>query len=312
MTSNGKAQVSAPKCTTVSISMNSGSTAGTGSQTVFSTGDAELTTAIAAAHTTNLVVSQRNGFIAGTMILAPGTSKEEEVTASGLTTEVGAGTLAVTVTATKYAHAIGTRVVMKNSPIRPGSLTVSINSATAVALDPTASGTLSGTPSGAVSATANTVPVDYALGAVNFTVATNVTNGHTVVIKADTFADTPNDIASGKNFFKNFGRMSNGRADLPTGAVISNLGSAEVGVLVEKANAEDASQFIGATDGAVLKGFGSKVVTFPSGMPSELRIRAGVSSTGSLTPSTATERNNDPGVIDVAYFSVINANGGSN
>jgi hypothetical protein len=292
--------------------MNSSSTAATGSQTVFSTGDAKLTTAIAAGHTTNLVVTQRNGFIEGTMIIAPGTSKEEEVTASGLTTEVGSGTLAVTITETQNAHAVGTRVVMKNSPIRPGSLTVSINDGTAVALDPTGSGTLSGTPSGAVSATSGTVPVDYALGAVNFTVANAVTDTHTVVIKADTFADSPAEVASGKNFFKNFARMSNGRADLPTGAVISNLGSVEVGVFVEKANAEGATQFIGATDGAVLKGFGSKVLTFPGGLPAEMRIRAGADSQAIMTPSTKTERNNDLGVIDVAYFSVINANGGSN
>lgn len=305
MTNNGRALVSAPKCTTFSgFALNSGDTV----TKVHSTGDAKLTTAILAGHTGNLSLSQCNGFIDGTYILAPGTSKEEEVTAESVTPAVGANTLTVTLSATKNAHAIGTRVVRKNDTLRPGSVKIKIGTNDAVALDADGDGTVS--ESGLQDGTTGTI--DYALGAVTITTTTAVGNV-AVVIEGDKMADSPDELSSGKNFFKNFARMSNGRADLPTGAVISNLGSAEVGVFVETAQNADAAQFVGTPSASIkLAGFGSKIIAFQNGLPSKMRIRAGADSQAIMTPSTKTERNNDPGVIDVAFFSVTNANGGSN
>jgi len=307
MTNNGKAQVSAPQCTSFSdFAMNAGDSSAT---KVHSTGDAVLTAAIPAEHTGNITISQRNGFIDGTYILAPGTSKEEEVTASSVTPEVGAGPLAVTLTATKSAHAIGTRVVRKNGALRPGSVKLSINNAAGVAIDADGDGAVN--ESGVQDGTTGTI--DYALGAVTITTSTAVTDTQPVEIEGDKMADSPDELSSGKNFFKNFARMSNGRADLPTGAVISNLGSDEIGVFVETAKSRSAVQFEGTPSAsAKLGGYGSKIVTFQSGLPAEMRIRAGRSSTATDTVSSATERIDDKGVIDVAFFSVTNANGGSN
>ena len=316
MTNNGKAQVSAPKCTTTSITV---SPAPNNAKTVFSTGDTTssgaYTAPAAGTDATTLSLTQRSGFLtsANTIIVAPGTDKEEEATGTAAATD-GAGNFTITSTnangdtALNFSHGAGTRVIVKRSALRPGSVTFKEGAAAAVALDPDGDGSFSGVDvgTGILGGT-----IDYATGSVNI-VATTAPNGAST-IAGDKLADNPADLVSGKNYFKNFDRMSNGRADLPTGAVISNLGSAEVGVFVETADAQNASQFEGTPSASTkIAGFGSKVLTFPGGLPAEMRIRAGVSSTANMTPSTATERNNDPGVIDVAYFSVINANGGSN
>jgi len=293
-----------------------------------SSGDSVVGTAYTASTTgasASLNVSQQAGFIGTlTLIVAPGTAKEEEATMSSAAGVEGAGNLTLTSTnssgqvSLENSHASGTRVVVKRAAIRPGSVVVRFHTETRAqgdALDPTGTGVIPvGTTIGGSTAAAGS-KIDYALGSVTLvTAAIPATNGQVAKFDADTLADTPADIASGKNFFKNFARMSNGRADLPTGAVISNLGSAEVGVFVESTQSSNSSAFTNNQNSAnaVIKGFGSKVVTFEGGMPAEMRIRAGADSQASMTPSTATERNNDPGVIDVAYFSVINANGGSN
>jgi hypothetical protein len=207
---------------------------------------------------------------------------------------------------------------MKRAAIRPGSVRVVNNSGSATAetvLDAAGTGAVTAVViTGGDSGESVTGSIDYALGSINLTAtAATAYTAAAATYKVDRLADTPADIASGKNYFKNFSRMSNGRADLPSGAVISNLGSAAVGLFVETTQSRNSSAFTNDQNvNAVLSGFGSKVVNFAGGMPAEMRIRAGVDSQASMTPSTATERNNDPGVIDVAYFSVINANGGSN
>jgi len=322
MTNNGKAQVSAPKCnqeTQVVVPEP------TGSLKIFSTGDSTVTSAYpapaAGAAGATIQVANQTGFTAGTIIIAPGTDKEEEATIS--TTGVVGTNANLTITSLhdgtyaglNYSHAVGTRIVMKRAAIRPGSVKfqeIGVAAADAVPLDPNGTGTATQVDvgDGVIDAV-----IDYALGSINIpTSAGDAPKDGAANFIFDRLADTPADIASGKNFFKNFARMSNGRADLPTGAVISNLGAAEVGVFVESTQSSDASAFTNNQNSAnaVIKGFGSKVVTFEGGMPAEMRIRAGAASQASMTPTTATERNNDPGVIDVAYFSVINANGGSN
>lgn len=324
MTNNGKAQVSAPQCALTTTSMNQVAT----DVLTTSSGDSVVGTAYTASTTAasaDLNVSQQAGFIGTlTLIVAPGTDKEEEATMSGAAGVEGAGNLTLTSTnssgqvSLEHDHPSGTRVVVKRPAIRPGSVVVRFHNETREegdALDPTGTGVIPvGTDIGGSTATAGS-KIDYALGSVTLnTAAIPATAGQAAKFDADTLADTPADIASGKNFFKNFARMSNGRADLPTGAVISNLGSAEVGVFVESTQSASSSAFTNNQNSAnaVIKGFGSKVVTFEGGLPAEMRIRAGTDSQASMSPSTATERNNDPGVIDVAFFSVTNANGGSN
>ena len=319
MTNNGRALVSAPQCAAESLTVVPEPSVST---TIFSTGDTTVFTAYTSG--TDLAVTLLEGFAAGTIIVAPGTAKEEEATISNNAGGTSQGNLVITSTNSagavglENAHPVGTRVVMKRDAIRPGSVRVVNNSGSATdetVLDAAGTGTVTsvdivGGGTGTVSGS-----IDYALGSINLTAsaATAYTAG-AATYKLDRLTDTPAEVNSGKNFFKNFARMSNGRADLPTGAVISNLGSAEVGVFVESTQSATSSSFTNNQNAAnvVLKGFGSKTVNFEGGMPAEMRIRAGTDSQASMTPSTKTERNNDPGVIDVAFFSVTNANGGSN
>lgn len=301
MTNNGKAQVSAPKCTK-NTQENAAAAA-----TYFSNGLTTLNGALAVGATT-VTVDESVGFSAtGQFIIDPGTSSEEIVTPTNLASK------ALTVPALTKAHAdeaVVARVVTTGA-IRPGSVTYQ-NGTNAVAnVDPNGTGVVSAVASNDGAKTL-TGTINFALGVWNLTLNSASSNAKNIIV-TDTLTDSPDDLSSGKAYFKSFDRMSNGRADLPTGAVISNLGSAEVGLFVEsKATDKNIGFNSRANANAVIKGFGSKVVTFEGGLPSEMRIRAGADSQASMTPSTATERNNDPGVIDVAYFSVINANGGSN
>ncbi len=285
MQSAGRRQISAPKAgTTIGVALLPAST----STQIYANGDSIITTAVAVAATEVEVLEQR-GFIVGDVVrLGYGTGNEEEVTVSAVDAASGAGTVTFTATPATKAHVINEPIVEKEDPIRPGSLDV-LSSGTTVATDD-GLGVLVGVG-------AETGTVDYTTGAVNIDMDSS--SSRTITYNCDKLDDKADiDDLDGDGFLRNMQVMKFMRRDAPDYLGVKNLGTTQIGFVVEKSNNNGFSFTEIAGKSGTLSGLARNLVNLPGLLGTDyVRIRATAASTGAGS------------VLEVDTHSVIDDNG---
>lgn len=281
MIGTGRAIVRAPKGSRVSAtSMGTGDNLAT---SFYSGGDTTLTAALAAGATssTSATIVSNTGFVAATtVVFGPGSDREESLTLHATIASGGATDLKIADSQTvKNDHPIGERVVTvnANAPIRPGSVTITVNSNTVAHDDGAGNLVETGTPQvpdGNIDAT--TSSIDYVHGIIK-SEWSDAPNTGAVSYACETMPAEANiNDFDGDGFFKNTLAHKLNRRDIPDEIVVHNLGDSEVGVTIEKSR-NDGKGFVKGGQTVKLPARGRKVITPDGGIaPSldQLRVRA--------------------------------------
>lgn len=340
MQANGRAQISAPECGTITgaegglaqLRSDQADGQGDAASVVFGTGDTVLNAVVSATTATSstvVTVAERVGITTGqTLILGYGTDNEEEVLthASAVTEGVGAGDIELADgQVIRNKHELSERVVVKGSAtggmaagaIRPGSIVIKLNGgATASAWTDNADGTLTEAAGGSGT-------VDYSSGHMTLTFNAAPGDAGVITYNADTIADLPDQAdRTGSGFQKNFFTHSATRQSIPDVMSISNLGATAVGYFVEVSRnggrTFTTTGWAGAGNraGTIANGLGRKVVEAPGGagaLIDAVRIRAGQNSGQTSDADTVDEKRQIwDGVLEISHQAMINHNGGSN
>ena len=290
MQMNGSAKVSAPRCSAITISLGNAVATTPGK---YSTGDAYLDESAAAGDETLTVQTNEAGpktffGIAKTnsewvtVVVGYGTSNEETIKVRRLDDEAVDNEVLDINPATPLTkdHAANERVLAKPAyAFMPGTVEVEFDG-DPYAKDRDADGsiykialpyTFLGT-------------VDYSTGAVTFD--DTFGTAYTVDIKADVLtdnADALSAVADGAGAHKTFQQYAFSKNDVPSTAMVSNLGDATVGFFFEVSRNGGRSFTTppGASSGSV-GALCSKTVTGPGGQGQIVRFRAGSQSENSV------------------------------
>lgn len=284
MQMNGSAKVSAPRCSAITISLGTAVT----TLSKYSTGDAYLDAPAAAGdgyltvHTDEAMSTTSFGIAYSnnpqtwvTVVVGYGTSNEETIKVRQSDNEGSTpGLIIVISSATPLTkdHAANERVLAKPAYVfMPGTVEVEFNGST-YAKDRDADGSIYRVSTSALLGT-----VDYSTGAVTFDAT--FTTANIVDIKADVLtdnADALSAIADGAGAHKTFQQYAFSKNDVPSTAMVSNLGDATVGFFFEVSRNGGRSFTTppGTSSGSV-GALCSKTVTGPGGQGQIVRFRAG-------------------------------------
>lgn len=283
MQMNGSAKVSAPRCSAITISL--GETVADPS--LYSTGDAYLASPAVVGDETLTVqedeacLNSYFGLVAtaspqewATVVIGYGTSNEETIKARRVTNDY---TLAIFEgTPLTKDHAANERVLVKPAyAFMPGTVDVRLNG-NSYATDRDSDGVLYKiTGGGGVWGRGS---VDYSTGAVTWTDNCSAAN-LPITIKADVLtdnADALSAVADGAGAHKTFQQYAFSKNDVPSTAMVSNLGDATVGFFFEvsRNGGRSFTTSPGTSSGSV-GALCSKTVTGPGGQGQIVRFRAG-------------------------------------
>ncbi len=313
MQMTGRHQVSVPKAASVTISVGTANN----SLAIFATGDAVLAGDIAANASTSDIalganIDQRAGFAnTQVVIIGYGTDNEEQLTVSGHTPGIDAGTLTVKGPILK-AHKKNERVVVKPTySIVPGTVVVKVGGTADGIVDNPATGGLTG---GNANTTASFV--DYSTGSIRIKYGTVPVTGAVTVV-CDTISEVAdvNDL-TGVAFQKNWQAHNLNRQSVPDLLQCSNLGTRKVGCFVEVSrNGGKSFTMKGLSNVASTLGqYGRARLVVPQGQASVLdvvRFRGGVfsSEAAGQDETDPNERQVRTGCIEIDTSAQINDNG---
>lgn len=280
MQMNGSAKVSAPRCSATTISL--GTSASGASK--YSTGDAYLDDPAAVGDTTLTVHTNETAPTTSfgiafansewvTVVVGYGTSNEETIKARSTNAGAGAELSINEDTPLTKDHAANERVLAKPAYVfMPGTVEVEWDGSP-YATDRDADGSIYrvGSPYTLLGT------VDYSTGAVTF--GATFGSSETVNIKADVLtdnADALSAVADGAGAHKTFQQYAFSKNDVPSTAMVSNLGDATVGFFFEvsRNGGRSFTTSPGTSSGSV-GALCSKTVTGPGGQGQIVRFRAG-------------------------------------